>query len=165
MTHHDRNTCLRITLKVFKNINSTLIHFDTYYNLFIIKLNLLTKLDIYYMGNDKISAWRREKVLETNISCMQEREAFLAIKHLIFVTLFGQQINLLFMNLFGLVTYKNWMDVLANIMGQFRYVFHVHSFINQPKITSSRTIYYLFIYFENHNNILSKNDYINYNII
>ena len=64
----------------------------------------MRKLNTYYMENDKMSAWRRDNVLETSIPCMQEREAFHAMKHQIFVTPLGQQINHLFMNLFGLVT-------------------------------------------------------------
>ena len=45
------------------------------------------------MENGKTSAWIRESVLETSISCMQERYTFYAIKHLIFITLLGQQRN------------------------------------------------------------------------
>ena len=87
-----------------KNINSTLILFQWRLQLIYKRLNLLTKLDSYYIGNDKTSAWRRESVLETSILCMQERESFHAINHLIFVTPLGHQTNHLFMNLFGLVT-------------------------------------------------------------
>ena len=65
---------------------------------------MVRKLNTYYMGNAKFSVWRRENVLETSIPYMQAREAFHAMKHQIFVTPLGQQINHLFMNLFGLVT-------------------------------------------------------------
>ena len=67
---------------------------------------------------------------------MQERESFHAINHLIFVTPLGQQINHLFMNLFGLVIDKNGLDMLSNIMDQILNVFHAYSFIYQPMITS-----------------------------
>ena len=57
-----------------KNKNSTLIHFNSYYNLFIIKLNLLTKLDIYYMENDKsVHGGERVFLKQAFLACRRDK--------------------------------------------------------------------------------------------
>ena len=135
MTHHDRKQVWESLSKFQKyKLNSYFISWRI--QLIYRILNFVRKLNTYYMGNDKMSAWMRENVLETSIPCMQEREAFHTMKHQIFVTPLGQQINHLFMNLFGLVIDKNGFDMLSNIMDQILNVFHAYSFIYQPMITS-----------------------------